>query len=147
MIDKLWNRFCNFPFFVQLVWVLCALGLLADLYLLGRDVFSGGLLWRLHLGFALLYASQIAFILLREKWVCALTVLQGVLALLTNADFIFMPLLRLLGNMYYLFSLPTVQGLKIYKYVLISLAFTLQLYTALRLFSELQSPTVQQSAD
>lgn len=137
-----WNRFCQFPPFVQLIIVLCVVGFLTNSYLLGKDIFKGSsILWRLHLGFFLLYISQLGFIFWREKYVCFLTVLQGILALLTTADFIFVPILRMLGEIYFAVWFPSVEEMKVYKYIFISLAFTLQMYSAYRLFSFLNTST------
>lgn len=134
---SLWKRYTEFSFFTQLVLVLCALGALVDCLLITQDLSSNGLLLRLHLGFLVLYIFQIMFIFWHEKYVCVLTVLQGILALLTNADFIFVPLLRVFGSLYYATGTPSVEGLKVYKYIFVSLAFTLQLFTAYVLFAQL----------
>jgi hypothetical protein len=49
-----------------------------------------------------------------------LAALQGLLALLTNADFTFVPLLRVLGQFYYIFSAtPSVEAMTVYKYVFV----------------------------
>lgn len=129
-MKKLLKRFAKFPFFVQLVWLLCVLGMFSSLVLLVRDVRDGGMLFRLHLGYFMLYAAQVGFILVREKYVALLTLLQGILALLTTADFIFVPLLQLLGRMYYWLCKPSVEAMKVYQYVFVSLGFTLQLAAA-----------------
>ena len=129
-MNKLLKHFAKFPFFVQLVWLLCVLGMFSSLVLLVRDVRDGGVLFRLHLGYFMLYAAQVGFILVREKYVALLTLLQGILALLTTADFIFVPLLQLLGRMYYWLFKPSVEAMKVYQYVFVSLGFTLQLAAA-----------------
>ena len=106
-----------------------------------------GILLRLHLGFLILYAGQIAFILLGERQVWALAALQGVLALLTNADFTFFPLVRFLGNVIYsVWPEPSLEYTKVYQYILISLAFTLQMLSAFILFSLLPRPSKQKPA-
>ena len=106
-----------------------------NLFLVWRDLSSDGILLRLHAGFLVLYASQVAFILLQERYVCVLTALQGGVALLTNADFTFVPLLRTLGHIYYIATVPTVEAMAVYKYVFVSAAFTLQMLSAYALFS------------
>ena len=98
--------------------------------LLARDVFSGGILWRLHMGFLLLYAGQTVFILMQEKFVALLTLLQGIIALVTMFDFIFVPILQLVGHTYYWLASPTIEALKVYQYVFVSAAFTLQMASA-----------------
>lgn len=133
----LWKRYTAFSFFTQLVLVLCVLGALVNCVFIGKDIASNGILLRLHIGFLVLYLFQIVFIFWHEKYVCVLTVLQGLLALLTNADFIFVPLLRVVGSLYYATGTPSVEGLKVYKYIFVSLAFTLQLFTAYVLYKEL----------
>lgn len=140
-----WQRWIfSFPLFVWLFLVLCVLGLLANLLFIVRDLSFSPVFLRLHIGFGLLYLFQIIFILLREKWVCILTLLQGILALLTTNDFVFVPVLRFLGQLCYLFTVPTVGAMAIYKYVVVSLAFTLQLFSAYALFVELK-PDANQS--
>ena len=140
-----WQRwFFSFSLFVWLFFVLCILGLLVNVLFIARDLSFNTVFLRLHIGFGLLYLFQIIFILLREKWVCVLTLLQGVLALFTTHDFAFVPVLRFLGQIYYLFTIPTVGSMKVYKYVMVSLAFTLQLFSAYALFVDLK-PEKEQS--
>ncbi|MBO4675600.1 MAG: hypothetical protein J5601_05925 [Elusimicrobiaceae bacterium] len=134
-----WQRwFSSFSLFVRLFFALCVLGLLANIFFVVRDLSSATPFLRLHIGFGLLYLFQIIFILLREKWVCVLTLLQGILALLTTHDFAFVPVLRFLGQIYYFFLIPTVESIRVYKYIVVSLAFTLQLFSAYALFVELR---------
>ena len=135
-MKNIWRRFCSFSLFVQMFICFCLLGLLINSVFIYRDLNQGGVLLRLHLGFSVLYLTQIVFIFLHEKWVCVLTVLQGILALFTTADFVFVPLLRVLGQFYFVFFYPTIERMKIYKYVFISLAFTLQMFSAYVLFVE-----------
>lgn len=132
------RRWLRFPFFVQLVWLLCVLGALSNVWLLMRDMFTSAILLRLHLGFFILYAGQAAFILVREKYVCLLTILQGIMALLTTADFIFVPLLQVVGHTYYWLCSPSVEALKVYQYVFVSAAFTLQMASAAYLWGYLR---------
>lgn len=120
---------------LKLIVCFCALGCLANGILIGRDLSSSGVLLRLHIGFFVLYAAQIIFIFLQERMVWVIAVLQGILALLTNADFTFVPLVRVVGRIVYSLSTPTVESLKEYKYVLISLSFTLQMLSAYAEFS------------
>ncbi|MBR2082047.1 MAG: hypothetical protein IJ876_03430 [Elusimicrobiaceae bacterium] len=129
-MGKLINRFWKFPFFIQLIFLLCVLGALINVVLLTRDVLNSAVLWRLHLGFLILYVGQAAFILTQEKYVSLLTLLQGIMALLTTADFIFVPLLQVFGRMYYWLFSPSVESMKIYQYVFMSAAFTLQMASA-----------------
>ena len=123
---------------MQLVWLLCVVGMCTNLILLVRDMMDGGLLLRLHLGYFILYAGQVAFILAREKWVALLTILQGVIALLTTVDFIFVPILQVLGRTYYWIFQPTVEQLNVYQYVFVSIAFTLQMASAAYLWGYLR---------
>lgn len=129
-MGKLLKNFAKFPFFVQLICLLCVLGVAVNAVLLVRDLFEGGLLFRLHLGYFILYAAQVAFILAREKYVCLLTLLQGIIALFTTLDFTFIPLLQCFGKMYYWAFNPSVEALKVYQYVVVSAAFTLQMASA-----------------
>lgn len=141
-MHKLFTRFLSFPFFVQVIWVLCLVGMCTNAVVLGRDIFIGGILWRLHFGFLLLYAGQTVFILAKEKYVVLLTILQAIIALLTTFDFIFVPLLQPLGYVYYQVCSPGVEALKVYQYVFVSLAFTLQMASVAYLWGYLrQQPT------
>lgn len=133
---KLLQRFWDLNIWVKVVFFFCLIGLLSNTILVWRDISHSGILLRLHVGFLVLYAGQVAFILLGERQVWALAVLQGVMALLTNADFTLFPLVRFLGNVVYsLWPDPSLQFLKVYQYVSISLAFTLQMFSAFILFS------------
>lgn len=150
-MQQLAKRYFALNIWVKIIFFFCLFGAFVNFFLLGRDIFAHGVLWRLHSGFFLLYISQAVFILLQERYVCILTVLQGVLALWTNADFTFVPLLRLLGNFYYLVNpVPSVESLKTYAYVSASAAFTLQMLSAYALFSLLpryESKQKEQTAD
>lgn len=135
-LKKTWQQILGLNGWIQLILVFCLLGAFSNLVLLCRDVASGGVLLRLHMGFFILYAGQIAFIFLHEKFVWLLAVLQGLLALFTSADFTFMPLLRGAGNVFFfIVTEPTLEMMQAYKYSLISLAFTLQLLSAFALGS------------
>ncbi len=132
------KRFVNFPVFVQLIWALCVLGVLINLWLIGKDLLVDPVLFRLHLGYLILYAGQVVFILLQEKYVCLLTFLQGLIALFTTVDFIFTPLLQVIGHTYYWLFSPSIETLKVYQYVFVSLAFTLQMASAAYLWGYLR---------
>jgi len=129
-MKTLLRRWLRFPFFVQLIWLLCVLGVFINLWLIGRDVVTEAILIRLHLAYLMLYGGQVVLILAQEKYVCLLTLLQGILALLSTVDFIFVPVLQVLGNIYYWVCFPSVEALKVYQYVFVSVAFTLQIASA-----------------
>lgn len=128
------SRFLHFPLFVQLIWAFCVLGTLINLWLIARDLLTDPVLFRLHLGYLILYVGQVVFILLEEKYVSALTVLQGIIALFTTVDFIFTPLLQAIGHTYYWLFSPSIESLKVYQYVFVALGFTLQMAGAAYLF-------------
>ena len=138
---KLLTRLLHFPLFVQLIELLCVLGVFLNLWLIGRDLMTDSVLFRLHLGYLILYVGQVAFILMEEKYVSALTVLQGIIALLTTVDFIFTPILQLVGQVYYWVFDPSIEALKVYQYVFVSLAFTLQMASAAYLFFYFRTKT------
>lgn len=148
-MQKILTRFLNLNVWVQIVFCLCMVGALTNTVLVVRDIFNDGILLRLHLGFLILYAGQVVFILLEERQVWALAVLQGIMALLTNADFTCMPLVRFVGNIIYtLWPEPSLEYMKVYRYLMTSSAFTLQLLSAFILFSLLpKSAPTQPVAD
>lgn len=142
-MQKILTRFLNLNVWVQIVFCLCLVGALTNTVLVARDILNDGILLRLHLGFLILYVGQVVFILLGERQVWALAVLQGVMALLTNADFTCMPLVRFVGNIIYtLWPEPSLEYMKVYRYLMTSAAFTLQLLSAFILFSLLPKSTV-----
>ncbi|WP_428049033.1 hypothetical protein [Candidatus Avelusimicrobium caledoniensis] len=142
-MQKILTRFLNLNVWVQIVFCLCMVGALTNTVLVARDIFNDGILLRLHIGFLILYAGQVVFILLEERQVWALAVLQGIMALLTNADFTCMPLVRFVGNIIYtLWPEPSLEYMKVYRYLMTSSAFTLQLLSAFILFSLLPKSTV-----
>ena len=143
---KVLKSFLDLNIWVKAVFCFCVIGLLCNIVLVTRDIGSNGILLRLHLAFLILYAGQVAFILLHERQVWALAVLQGIMALWTNADFTFMPLVRATGNFVYFFlSSPTLEHVRIFQYVLVSAAFTLQLLGAFILFSLLPKTELAKS--
>ncbi len=142
-MQKILTRFLNLNVWVQIVFCLCLVGALTNTVLVVRDIFNDGILLRLHIGFLILYVGQVVFILLEERQVWALAVLQGIMALLTNADFTCMPLVRFVGNIIYtLWPEPSLEYMKVYRYLMTSAAFTLQLFSAFILFSLLPKSTV-----
>ena len=134
----LFKRFLHFPFFVKLIWLFCVLGTVINVWLIGQDLAVDPILFRLHLGYLILYIGQVVFILLKEKYVCLLTILQGLIALLTTVDFIFTPLLQAIGHTYYWMFPMSVESLKVYQYVFVSCAFTLQMASAAYLWGYLR---------
>ena len=133
---KLVSYFFNLNCWIKLIFFFCVLGMLTNAYLIYRDVALGGVLLRLHAGFLLLYGAQVLFILLEERMVWVLAALQGFLALFVNADFTFMPLTRLLGRIAYSLGPGfAIDNMREYRYVVVALAFTLQMLSAFALFS------------
>jgi len=140
-MTKLIARFLDLNDWIKLIFCFCLLGAFANGVSVARDVFNDGVLLRLHAGFFILYAGQVVFILLQERHVWALAALQGVLALLTNADFTFIPFVRFIGNIIYIcWPEPSLEYTNIYRYIMISLSFTLQMLGAFALFSLLPAP-------
>lgn len=133
-MGKIFLSFWRLNIWLKVIVIFCLFGMLVNLVLLAEDIVSNGILLRLHFGFFILYAGQVIFILLRERFVFVLALLQAGLALWSNADFTFAPLIRLLGRLYYLSHQMSVQELSVYKYVFISLAFTLELFKAYLIF-------------
>ena len=130
------KRYFALNIWVKIIFFFCLFGAFVNFFLVWRDIAANGILLRLHAGFLVLYVSQTVFILLHERYVSVLAALQGVLALLTNADFTFVPLLRVVGQFYYIANpVPSVETMTVYKYVFVSAAFTLQLLSAYALFS------------
>ena len=146
---SLLNRWLGLNNWLKAIVFFCLLGCVSNVILICRDLSSTGILLRLHIGFFILYAAQIAFIFLHERMVWIIAVLQGVLALATNADFTFVPLVRVIGRTIYVFTNPTVEFIKVYKYVLISISFTLQMLSAYAEFSLLpiSAKKIQSSAE
>ena len=146
-MEKLIVRFTELNIWVKVIVGFCLFGAFVNLFLVARDISSGGILLRLHAGFLVLYLAQVVFAQLHERAVCVLAALQGVLAQLTNADFTFVPLMRVIsGWMYALMGQPSVEMMAVYKYVFISLAFTMQMLSAYALFSLLPKPAKKESA-
>lgn len=135
---KALNHFLEFPFFIQIIWFLCLLGTLLNMMLLWRDATTGGVLWHLHGCFLLLYISQVVCIWVKEPLTAVLTAMQGFIALLSTSDFIFYPILKALGICWAGLFDPSVQTLKAYEYVFVSMAFTLQMMAAFYLFTSLR---------
>lgn len=140
---KVLTCFLDLNIWVKIILCFCLVGCLSNGLLVARDIAHDGILLRLHLGFLILYAGQVAFICIGERHVWALTVLQGLMALLTNADFMFMPLVRFFGDVVYS-AWPDfpLEYMKTYRYVLVSLAFTVQMLSAFALFSLLPKSSV-----
>jgi len=128
--------FANLNIWVKIVLFFCLCGALANTIQVCRDINTDSILLKLHLGFLLLYVAQVVFIFWQERMVWVIAVLQGVLALMTNADFTFVPLARAIGGLYYsIFPGFTVEQVKVVKYIFISLCFTLQMLSGYILFS------------
>ena len=133
------KRFLRYPFFVLVIALLCIIGAGTNLVLMFRDLSTSFVLLRLHMAFFILYVAQTVFILTAEKYVCLLTFLQAILALLTTVDFIFVPVLQIIGMLYQGFSTPTLEQIRVYQYVFVSAAFTLQMASAVYLWGYFRS--------
>ena len=129
------EHFLHFPFFIKVLFGLCIVGALFDGILFVQDIKSGNILWHLHGCFLLLYATQAIFIWLKEPWTAILTVLQGIVALITTSDFIFFPILKVIGLGIAEVCDPSIQVQKVYEYVFVSLSFTLQMMSAFYLWA------------
>ncbi|MBR4682226.1 MAG: hypothetical protein IKP06_02850 [Elusimicrobiaceae bacterium] len=147
-MKKWMQHFTELNIWVKIILGFCLFGVFANAVLVCRDLLHEGVLLRLHAGFLLLYLAQTIFILVPERMVCVLAALQGILALLINADFTFMPIVRLIGRCVYLLS-PEVglENLKEYRYVVVSAAFTLQMLSAFALFTLLPKNEPKQPAE
>lgn len=141
------ERFLDLNIWVKVIFFFCLIGLLSNIVLVARDITRDGVLLQLHLGFLILYAGQVVFILLHERHVWALAVLQGLMALWTNADFTFIPFVRTIGNLVYAcIPAASLEHIQVFQYVVISLSFTLQMLGAFILFSLLPTEE-EQSAE
>lgn len=140
-IRGFFRRFAGLDFRLQVVWIFCLYGLFLNTVFLCRDIQGEGILWRLHAGFWILYAAQVVFLLLKERMVCVLSFLQALMAFLTNGDFTFVPLLRVIG--YFVFLAKggfSVDEIGVYKYVFMSACLTLELLKSCWLFMLLPAP-------
>ena len=123
----LWRRFCSLHLLVRIIWFFCAWGLVANAIAVGHDLTHHGILFRLHVGFLLLYCGQVISILVKERLVWVLSLLQLVLAFMTNLDFTFVPPLRWVGGAIYAVWGPfSLDAMDVYKYVFVSVCFSLE---------------------
>jgi len=143
-MKALWRRFSELAFLLKIIWIFCFLGAVINVVLIGRDFSRGSVLLRLHLAFLVLYVGQVGFILLRERMVFVLSLLQALVALWTNLDFTAVPVLRIVGTLLVMIKGQlSVDQLEVYKYVFVSLCFTLELLkTALLWILLTPNPTV-----
>ena len=131
----IWRRFAALNIWLQIIWAFCAWGFLFNTVAVCQDIHQGGVLLRLHLGFWILYGGQVVFILWGERLVGLLSLLQAVLGLFTNFDLTFVPVVRVLGGLVYaLHGQFSVDGLEVYKYVFVSVCFTLEMWKTVVLF-------------
>ncbi len=129
MIYRLWQRFEGLNIWLKIIWTLCLCGFIFNTISLCKDLHTGGILFRLHLGFWILYGGQVVFILWGERLVFLLSLLQGVLALFSNLDLTFVPLVRIVGwFVYALHGTFAVEELEVYKYIFVSVCFTLEMW-------------------
>ncbi len=138
---SLGRRFLVLPFLLKIIWIFCLLGVILNLVFIGRDLRGDGILLRLHIGFFILYAGQVVFILLKERMVFVLSLLQALLAFITNLDFTFVPVGRIVGYLVYgFYGAFTVEAMEVYKYVFVSFCLTLELLKTWFLFALLPAP-------
>lgn len=131
-VQKWWR----IPFILKVIWIFCALGTFLNTVLICRDLRDGGVLLSLHIGFLILYAGQTVFILLKERMVFVLSLLQAAVAFITNLDFTFVPVAKIIGESIYTFSGGlTAEQMEVYKYVFVSFCFTLELLKTWFLFA------------
>ena len=127
-VKAVWRCFWTLPVLLKIIWCFCLLGFIFNIGAVWHDVHGHGILLRLHSGFLVLYGGQVVFMLCKERLVFILSLLQALLALMSNLDFTFVPALRVVGDILYMihgqFSLD---GMEVYKYVFVSACFTLEL--------------------
>jgi hypothetical protein len=87
--------------------------------------------------------SQVLLIWCKEPLTAVLTIVQGFIALLTTRDFIFFPVLKVIGMGWYGLLDPSVQTLKAYEYVFVSMAFTLQMTGAYYIWATFRHPRTE----
>lgn len=139
-MKAVWQRFWQLHFLLKIIWIFCFLGFLFNTQAIWRDLHGNGILIRLHIGFWLLYTGQVVFILLRERMVFILSLLQALLALETSLDFTFVPLNRLLGQLLVLIhGTLSIDAMETYKYMFVSICFTLELLKTFFLWELLPS--------
>lgn len=128
MILKLSKRFMELNIYIRVILIFCLFGTFVNIFSMIDDIRTGGVLFRLHFGFFLLYVSQVIFLMMKERMVFVLSLLQVFVAFITNADFTFVPILRLIGYFYYaLGPTMTAEHIRVYKYVFLSACVTTEL--------------------
>ena len=148
MIRTIVQRFLAFNIWLKIIWALCVCGCLFNLISVVNDMYSGGILLHLHIGFLVLYAGQVVFILLEERLVWILSFLQGIMALLSNLDFTFLPLVRMVGSVIYgMHGAFSVEHLETYKYIFVSTCFTLEMLKTILLFLWLSKVPPESAAE
>ena len=125
---------------MQTLLILCVAGVLLNGALLWRDIAGNSVLWHLHACFLLLYGAQAGLIWLKEPMTSVLTLVQGGIALISTRDFIFFPVLKVIGMSWIGLCDPSVQTLKAYEYIFVSLAFTLQMTSAYYIWATFRRP-------
>lgn len=135
MMGRLWKRFANLPLLVQIIFVFCVWGAVSNALAVWYDLLQNPILLRLHIGFLILYVGQVVFILLHERMVFMLALVQGLVALATNYDFTFVPVLQFLGEVVYRVRGGwSLEASEVYKYIFVSACFTLDLLKTALLF-------------
>lgn len=135
MLKICWQSFVRLNFWVKIIWIFCLLGAFCNAIAICRDLQGNSILLRLHIGFFVMYAGQVACILMHERMIVVVSLMQAIFALVTNLDFTFVPVVRLIGKLFYvLHGELSVDDLPVYKYVFVSLCFTLELLKSYFLF-------------
>lgn len=128
MIKKWCRAFAELNYWLKIIWIFCCAGAFINLLLICRDLTNNGILLRLHIGFFVLYIGQVVFILLKERMVFVLSLLQAFLAFVSNLDFTFVPIVRVAGHLLYSVAGGlSLEALDVYKYVLVSFCLTTEL--------------------
>ena len=144
MIKKWCRAFAELNYWLKIIWIFCCAGAFINLLLICRDLANGGILLRLHIGFFILYIGQVVFILLKERMVFVLSLLQALLAFVSNLDFTFVPVVRVAGHLIYSVSGGlSLEALDVYKYVLVSFCLTAELLKTWLLYDLIPSAKKQ----
>ena len=147
-MKSLGHRFLQLPFLLKIIWIFCLLGTILNAIFIFRDLQGNGILLRLHIGFFILYVGQVIFILLKERMVCVLSLLQALLAFLTNLDFTFVPLGRIVGySVYIYYDGLSLEAMEVYKYVFVSFCFTVEMLKTWFLFALLPAPKKKENLE
>jgi len=140
-VKKLIQNFKKLNIYLKIILFFCVIGFGRNAYLFftqGADVADG---YRLYGGFALIFGSQIVFLMLRDWRAAIFSAAQCFFALFLYEDFTFLPVVKPIFY-FFMYAVPDInfEQISFLQYVMTALLFSLEVLKTFLIYDFLTVP-------